>query len=197
MAIQGAACGIMFSNVAGDVQRFMSWANDGANFGISRNFWQGTNHPKQIDVILRRHHQAPAHRGRGSLPTPALAGVRPGSPHPVRPTDSAVVAGSLDHLCEKRGFRTPTIAGSMLALVVRAVLTFQHRAVRGPGAWSTFPQGPVSLRLTGTNRASLHTPAQDGRGATKPAGAVEQKKRRSQRRKQLAFVGAAIPCGVS
>lgn len=102
-----------------------------------------------------------------------------------------------DHLCEKRGFRTPTIAGSMLALVVRAVLTFQHSAVRGPGAWSTFPQGPVSLRLTGTNRASLHTPAQDDRGATKPAGAVEQKKRRSQRRKQLAFVGAAIPCGVS
>jgi hypothetical protein len=50
MAIQGAACGIMFSNVAGDVQRFMSWANDAADFGISRNFWQGTNHPKQCQA---------------------------------------------------------------------------------------------------------------------------------------------------
>jgi hypothetical protein len=44
-------------------------------------------------------------------------------------------------------------AGQMLALAVRAVLTFQHRAVRGPGPWTISPKSRVSLRLTGSNAA--------------------------------------------
>jgi hypothetical protein len=113
-----------------------------------------------IKLILARNppawspagHQSPrakasAHRGGGALAALALAGAGPGSPRPVRPIDSAAPVWTLE-----RWDSQPLIfgesaasdadgrgAGQTLALAVRAVLTFQHRAVPDPGPWTTFP----------------------------------------------------------
>jgi hypothetical protein len=119
---------------------------------VIRPLWapRGTNHREQTDIIFdviieRLLTEAGSPCRRLPWPVPGLE-----VPRPVRPIDSAAPVWTLERWdswllifgesaasdADDRG------AGQMLALAVRAVLTFQHRAVRGPGPWTTFPQEP-------------------------------------------------------